>query len=553
MLTLRQALLGEEPDYWRAVARSWAIPYPDTARDIPAEIAAGMLSGDRVGDQYRALPDPARKAVQSLRRAGGKMPVAVFTHRFGGIRPMGPARREREQPWNHPESVGEQLWYGGWIGRTFLRMGNVTQEYFFLPEDLASMLPAGDSGREGAWALLSYEPDRDESVRRTEHRIAEDACTLLAYLRNWPQPVSRPVAHWRPATPLSKHLHLPESLPLLIALLRENGLLSGDPICPDPKEARIFLEKDAPAATAFLTEAWCHSLSWNDLAHVHGLRMEGDWPNNPVETRRRFLAAFQAAPRGEWCVLQSAVDALRETDPEYVRPVSESETWMLRDESGGFLQGLESWDRVEGELAIFLLTGPLTWFGAVDTVPTQGPRAFRVNSQADILWDEKLHPGPAREWKARIRSDGTVLAPMGMPLLLRYQLARCAGWVGRPGGVLLYRIGPRSLELARNQGVRVDHILGLLERLVEQPPPLLIRAIRRWEKHGGEAVIRAGRVLIVNDAETGRKLARWLKHGSGMATRVEAPVWLVSAAGVKTIRKYLADEGLLLEEVDEDI
>jgi hypothetical protein len=552
MLTLLHALQEEGADHWRVVAQAWGIAYPEEARDALAEVITAMLSPERVTENYRSLPESARAAVDGLRAAGGKMPVAVFSHRHGEIRSMGPARRKREQPWASPSSPAELLWYRGWLGRTFLRTGGGTQEYFFLPGDLESLLPAGSALEPVDWPLRSYTPARNERPSQADRQAVEDACTLLAYLRNWPQPAARPLERWKPADPLRIHLHNPLSLPLLEAILVERAVLTGDPLQPDAEAARRFLEQEPESGAAFLLAAWRDSAGWNDLERMGGLRTEGNWPNDPSATRTRFLEALAAVPRGEWCTLESIVSAIHARFPEYLRPSSEFDAWLLRDETGEFLRGLESWDRVEGRLTAHLLTGPMAWLGGVDLTPREDPKAFRLTARAGVLWDETGGSENTRDWRARVRPDGTVLMPQGAPLLLRYQLARCSEWISRQGGVYVYRISPRSLRLAQTQGVRVDHILPLLEKLAGRRPAVLAGSLRQWEKSGSEALLRSGRILTARNPQTAAKIERRLGRSRGAVKKMEGPVWLVSPAGANALRNLLAEDGLLLDDEDMD-
>ena len=548
MLTLRQALQEEEPDHWRVIAQAWDVEYPALARDILAELVAAMLSAERVAAAYHELTPAAREALGALRGAGGKMPVVAFTHRFGEIRPMGPARREREQPWLQPASATELLWYRAWLGRTFLRSGNSTQEFFFLPDDLAALLPAGVSHRESAWRLLAHAPGREEKPYQAGWHAVDDVCTMLAYLRTWPQTLARPVKRWKPEKPIPAHIREAASLPLLITLLIEKGVVSGDPLQPDADLAKGFLEAERETSAGYLLAAWRDSRVWNDLAQMGAFRMEGSWPNDPLQTRSRFLAALRAAPSGEWCTLESLIQSLRESSPEYMRPFSDFESWILCDETGEFLHGLESWDRVEGRLVRYLITNPMAWLGAVDLTPAEQPLAFRLTPSAGVLWEEEKAPATPADWQARVRSDGTVLAPEGMPLLLRYQLARCADWIGRQGGVYLYRITPHSLDIARKQGVRSEHILPLLEKISVRIPSALAGAIRRWEKSGIDVTVRPGRVLVIRKQDVAERISRRIDANRGVAARLEGPVWIVQPSGANKLRTLLVEDGFLLDE-----
>jgi len=551
MLTLLHALQDETSDHWRVIAEAWGVEYPASARDPLPELIAGILDPERVANAYRALPEPSRDAIGVLRRSGGKLPVAGFFHRYGEIRSMGPARKQREQPWRNPVSVSEILWYAGWLGRAFIRAGSRAQEYIFLPGDLEGLIPAGESENPPEWSLLSYQPDRREAFYQSGARAAEDACTLLAFARNWPPPAWRDAARWDPEEPLVRHIKEPASIPLLQRLLVEKALLQGDPFQPSPESARAFLERAPGEAAAALIGAWADSPGWNDLARAGGLNAEGDWPNDPVRARREFLDVLRTALRGEWCTVESAVTLVRQTRMEFLRPASEFDVWQLRDEAGEFLRGIDSWDRVEGALVRYFLTSPMAWLGAVELAPRADPKAFRLTPQAESLFAGKSAACPPAEVRARIRQDGSLVILPGTPLLLRYQLARCSDWLPPKGGAYVYRISPRSLSRAKEQGVRAAHILPLLESLAGRASGALRKAVQRWEQHGTEAAVRPGKIVLPRNPEAAKKLAALAERDRGTLIRLDGPVYVVTRMGSGKLRTRMVEEGLLLEEEDE--
>jgi hypothetical protein len=552
MLTLLHALQDETADHWRLIAEAWGVEYPASARDPLPELIAAILNPERVASAYRALPDPSREAVAALRRSGGKIPVADFFHRYGEIRSMGPARRQREQPWRNPVSISEGLWYSGWLGRAFIRAGSRAQEYIFLPGDLEGLIPAGDSDHPSAWNLLSYQPDRREAFYQAGPRAAEDACTMLAFARNWPPPAWKEDARWLPQEPLERHIKEPASIPLLFRLLREQTLLQGDPLQPSTESARAFLERAPEQAAAALLAAWKDSTGWNDLARAGGLSVEGEWPNDPVRARREFLEVLRAAPRGEWCTVESAVTLVRQTRMEFLRPASEFDVWQLRDEAGEYLRGIDSWDRVEGALVRYFLAGPMAWLGAVELAPREEPKAFRLTGRAAVLFGEEMPAAEPGDVRARIRPDGSLVVLPGTPLLLRYQLARCSDWLAPKGGAYVYRISPRSLARAREQGVRAAHILPLLETLAGRASAALRNAVRRWEQRGTEAAVRPGKIVLPRNPEAAKKIAALAERDRGTLVRLEGPVYVVTRLGSNKLRTRLVEEGMLLEEEEEE-
>ncbi len=300
-----------------------------------------------------------------------------------------------------------------------------------------------------------------------------------------------------------------------------------------------------------MIKAWRDSPGWNDLERMGGLVSEDGWPNDPLRARGNFLAAVRGFPRGEWITINSALEAIRFAHLEFLRPASEFDVWPLRNTAGEFLRGINSWDRVEGALARYYLTGPLAWLGAVERAPAEDPKAFRLSSQAGVLWDEEKPSGKPAEIRVRIRPEGSILIMPGTPLLLRYQLARCTDWLALKAGAFRYGFSPRALERARTQGVRSAHILPLLENLVGNIPAGLAGAIRRWERQGPEVSLRSEQVLIARSADAAKELAALAERDRGVITRLDGPVYLVLHPSSKTLRIRLIDEAFLLDAEEE--
>jgi hypothetical protein len=545
MLQLMHALQDEGLDHWRVVARAWNVDLP--AQDPLDALLRGMLNPANVATAYHELPPDVQSAIFALRQTGGRIPMATFVHRFGELRAMGVARREREKPWLEPVSVTERLWYAGWIGRAFIRSGGTSQEYAFLPVDLAAVLPASVSADFGGRRLFSYQPAKEERILSLADRAAQDACTLLAFLRNRPQSSTSPSTQWKAHSTLERHLYSRDSVPLLVALLREGDILTGEPLQPDADTAPAFLEQSNREAAEFLRKAWVDS-RWNDLEDAGQWTAEAGWPNDPVQSRRRFWDAFSRAPADEWCTLDSFTAALRETDWEFLRPASSFEEWMIRDRNGDFLRGMDSWDALEGAFARSLLIRPMAWLGIADLAPSESPQAFR-RAEKGLAVAQPHQAATRTRWTgARIRVDGTILTAPDVALMLRYRLARCAEWIGRMGDVFIYRITPRSLARAASQEIHVDHILPLLRRLGGEVPPALGNALRRWEQKGVEVEVRRERLLLPKNPEAAARIMARLENRRGMIRPIEGPAWLVSPDSVRRVREALGEDGIFIDE-----
>ena len=136
--------------------------YPEIQLHVIAEMRGAFLDGeksvremiDSLGGQitdptsvlmaFQEITDTypqARSALDLLLAEGGEAREAQFSRDYGSIRQMGPARLEREQPWNTPESVAELLYYYGLIGRTYKGAGQNAHTIVYIPSDILPWLP----------------------------------------------------------------------------------------------------------------------------------------------------------------------------------------------------------------------------------------------------------------------------------------------------------------------------------------------------------------------------------------------------------------------------
>ena len=120
MPDLMYSLQGRDLSHLRMVAELWGVDLkaPDSRSGRQALVKT-LLNPISVEDNLELLPDVARSALDELLRNDGRMPWSLFTRRFGEVREMGPARRDREQPHLNPKSVVEALWYRALVARAF--------------------------------------------------------------------------------------------------------------------------------------------------------------------------------------------------------------------------------------------------------------------------------------------------------------------------------------------------------------------------------------------------------------------------------------------------
>ena len=404
MPDLSQSLQGQDLSHLKIVAELWGLDLnaPD-ARIGLQRLVPQMLDRRLVDEALEPLPADARAALDDLLAHHGQLPWALFTRRYGQVREMGPARRDREKPYRISTSPTEWLWYRALIGRAFFDTPNGPQEFAYIPDDLLSLLPEMETRQAPRLGRPAVPAERVEVEPATD-RILDHACTLLAGLRT-----GLPVAEYS----------LPWDLPsnFLLALLSAADLLDLDGM-PLPDAARAFLEAGRSEALSQLVCTWLHSARLNELRLLPGLQVEGDWQNDPLLARQSILHYLSGVPVGSWWSLSAFIHGLKETSPDYQRPTGDYDTWFVRDtRSGEFLRGYEHWDEVDGALVRYLITGPLHWLGIFDLAYASGagengrqPAAFRFSRWAGRLLGCEAPEGlPEENELIKVGSDARLI------------------------------------------------------------------------------------------------------------------------------------------------
>ncbi len=553
MLTLRQSLQVHDLGYLRIVAELWGLEL--SAQNFKAavqQLSGEMLDASLLEEIIEALPEDARKALDDLLADQGSLPWPQFTRRYGDVREMGPGRRDRECPYLEPVSPAEVLWYRGLIARNFFDSATGPQEYAFIPSDLLDILPQESKAQVHVLGRPASPSERAHHIPANDH-ILDHACTLLAALRLdfSAEKLAQIESEWRESYAPAPY---PLSIAALQVLLSEVGLFDVQGI-PRPEPTREFLETPRPQALAKLAHTWLQSETINDLRCIPGLVFEGEWHNDPLLARQIILNHLKELPAGSWWSLTAFIAAIKETLPDFQRPAGDYDSWYIREASTDqYLRGFEHWEAVDGALVHFLISGPFHWLGITElasSTPNTPPTAFRFSAWApDLL--EGLPPENMAEETSQLilSSDAQIHAPRLVPRSVRYQIARFCAWEGMRVDVYFYRIQPASLELARQQGLRISHLLSLLHRHAPTAPPSLVKALDRWDKFGTEARLEQALILRLRTPEMLQALqssraARFLGDPLGPT------VIIVKPGSYEKVLAILAELGYLGEAITE--
>jgi hypothetical protein len=498
MRLLLPTLLDHDQGLLAIIASRWDVDLESLDRRQAAEaLAAVMLDPDRAGAEWARLTDAERGALQTLLGAPDhKLAEAQFCRFFGDIRQMGPARREREKPHLNPENVTETLYFRGLIALASDQGKTGMQSFVYVPADLAAALPAHETGFDlseeetdpPAWrGEDDFEPD---TVIPATTVIVDDMTTLLAYLQIAEVPSDKDALYGQIGEALAPYwLSQPDPAwqALLIALAGSMGLASvdGGMFKPVPARARQWLEDSRPRQVRALAEAWRNCTLFNDLWHVPGLRPEDTgWRNDPLLARQTVLTYLEMVPPADWWPVGDLIALVKAEEPDFQRPAGDYDSWYIRDaETGDYLRGFESWDRVDGMVLWFILTGPMHWLGLVDL--GDDGTLCRLTVYGRALCGETDWPDPpAEQVHATLQPDGIILAPRTLSRYERFQVARITEW-GAASDPFEYKLSAASLRRASEQGIKPDTIAAFLRRVSGSAlPDPLARSLEQWQQSG---------------------------------------------------------------------
>jgi hypothetical protein len=514
MRSLRQCLLDTDTVVLRIIAERWSLnPIGLKPRELVDRLEETIRAPAPAAALLKDLPGGERDALRALLTAGGTLPVANFSQRFGSIRSVGPARLEREQLWRTPISPAENLWYLGLLYRGFEQLPNgAMREVFFAPVELTPLLPLLQTpDRSSAPLEIAIAP---HEIRSSGEVLADDACTILSHLHNnfvrSPDPRLR--SNVEPLrSMLSTQLRDAHTARLEFLLHHAERArlikLTGQRLRPDPQRSTDWLRAPALDQLRVLFEAWRTNAAWNDLQRSQLLHVEKavSLRSDLVAVRAAILAALQAAVPGAWHTVTTLCARVKAQTPDFLRADFDID-YVSDTANGEYLRGFAAWDRVEGAVIHYVLSGPLFWLGLIDLdadatafcVTARGARLLGITHEAaesaeadrtfTVRRDAAIHVSAARRYD-------------------RFQVARVADLIALVNNEYRYRLTPSSLTRANSQKISTEKVLAYLEQTADQGlPPTLAKAIQRWATKGTEVKVERAVIVQVKDAAILKRL-----------------------------------------------
>jgi hypothetical protein len=508
------------PALLSAIAEAWRIPL---AKREPLEMVRAlgdaMLSPDALQQALSSLSSEALDALAELAHQGGEAPAQRLALRYGAIRRLGPARLAREQPWLQPANAVEELYYRGLLFRAYGALGDYYGDLLIIPEQLFQRLPPLPvQPAEWEHPLGSPPP----CIRSSDRDLMEDLFAALVRLRQAPllrsalgegaspfeQVVETLIHSGRLLGPrdLARHAMMWAIL-IRLDLVKQEG----DSVQPSLR-ARDWLRQSDESRRRGIYFAWRDDPAIDELRLLPTLRCEGRSPaSRPTSARRHVMAILSRFPEGQWFAIDALGQALKRRRPDFLR-VDRDPGWTIRDaQTGAYLDGPESWERVEGALIRYLLTTTIHWLGIVNlgSAPdSEEPTAFNVTSLGKRLLALPEHAARSERAShakavATVDEELVVRISTENSLYERYQMERFCEWRGQDKGEARYQITEDSLWHSHDAAIRIEQILGFMRRITQnRVPPLAQRTLQAWGGRFGRATLERMVVLQTTDAPT---------------------------------------------------
>jgi len=545
MPDLIHSLHKQDLGHLHIIAEFWGLELESNDVDsAQEELSASLLDLELLTELMDSLSPQADSAIIDLVNADGRIPWATFTRKYGDIREMGAGKRDREHPHHKPSSTAEILFYRGLLARAFFETEKGSQEFAYIPDDLLELIiihkdtqTENDNQPEAQsrhpTMTESDAPGRPASPKEkgteilADDSILDDATTLLAALR------------------MGKNL---ESDSALLSLREKNLLLnlliSANLIRQNTVQAEAvkkFLAAPRNNALKMLQDAWLESATFNELKLMPGIICEGEWTNQPLETRDFLLNLLDSIPEDKWWSLNSFVRDIKQKYADFQRPASDYDSWFIKRESDGvYLRGFSYWDQVDGALIKYFIITILHQLGQVDLSVAEGtiePTAFRVTE-----FDNKK----SENGKITVSSNGKISILRDVPRVVRYQVSRFCEWDESKSDEYKYHLTINSLTKAKEQGLKVEHLLPLLAKYSGGVPPSLVKALKCWEANGTEARAETQVILRLSKPEVLDEL-RKSKAGKFLGEVLSPTAVIVKSGAIQKITEALMELGLLAE------
>ncbi|MBK9925855.1 MAG: helicase-associated domain-containing protein [Anaerolineales bacterium] len=541
MPDLIHSLLKQDIGHLRIIAEFWGIELNsvdvDSARE---ELSASLLDFELLAELMESLSPQVDLAITDLVNSGGRIAWPAFTRKYGDIREMGAGKRDRERPHLKPSSTSEALFYRGILAKAFFETDKGSQEFAYIPDDLLLLIESSKDNEPPIEVEALGRPaspgEKGQEILANDS-VLDDVTTLLAALR-----MGKSMDSASLLANTQKHTLAGTRASGFHGLLTSAKLIKKNTI--QAEAVKAFFEAPRNEALKILQDAWVESTTFNELKLMPSIVCEGEWTNQPFETREFLLNLLDAIPEDKWWSLNSFIRDIKTKYADFQRPAGDYDSWFIKRASDGqFLRGFSYWDQVDGALIKYFITNILHWLGRVDLSIAEGATevtAFRITSDTGrSTFDEK--------GKVSVSSNGKISVERTAPRVVRYQISRFCEWNEEKKDAYQYRITTNSLTKAKEQGLKAEQLLALLVKHTSgKVPPSLVQALKRWEVNGTEARVETQVILRLSRPEILEEM-RKSKASKYLGEVLSPTAVTVKSGAIQKVMEALAELGVLAE------
>lgn len=137
MPTLLETIGDYEEDLLLIIANQWGIELSHVPfKNMAKYLAESAFEDARMKEFLESLPEREIEALKEIAALKGRLAWSQCERKFGLLREMGAARRQREHPDTQPISITESLFYKGLIGKAFFDSPGGPKEFAFIPDEI---------------------------------------------------------------------------------------------------------------------------------------------------------------------------------------------------------------------------------------------------------------------------------------------------------------------------------------------------------------------------------------------------------------------------------
>lgn len=315
-------------------------------------------------------------------------------------------------------------------------------------------------------------------------------------------------------------IHTESDVPYLLFLRRlllKLGLLFERQGTLRAAPARDFFSLPLVERARRCFQLWLETPFWNELAYIANVVTQpGPGPleaahEEAVHSRQLVVEHVLAVEPETWHALPTFIARMKLHIPYLLFPRqyglraeryslgSNPYGWNFRLRRG-WLTHREGWHLVEGGFIRSLVSGPLTWLGALDLGGEEQPDSFRLAQGAGLLISESVPEAAEGSWGRLViqpNFDLVALAPVSEALLV--DLDRFAERV-RLEHIAQYHVSKASVTRAIQQGLTAEGIQQILEQVAGGEVPQNVRySLQEWERQARRIELWRGTTLLEVD------------------------------------------------------